>query len=140
MSMPANEWIEWIAAPEHCLVARRETQGNFYCTRDPGHTGPCAAWPTERWPTLVAIGLGDALDAVERVTAWAQQGKHPGPKWASQTTEHQVAKLLGHLSRAMKGETADEDTGEHPYAHVAARALMLLGLIQRKQESHKPTS
>lgn len=84
--------------------------------------------PTTRWPTLEAIGLGDALDAVERVTAWAQRGKHPGPKWATQTEWHQQAKLLGHLAAGMKGTAVDEDTGEHPFAHVAARALMLLGL------------
>ena len=92
----------------------------------------CFRTTPERWPTLEAIGLGEALDAVERVTAWAQRGKHPGPKWAGQTMEHQTAKLLGHLSRAMKGETADEDTGEHPFAHVAARALMLLGLALKR--------
>jgi len=87
--------------------------------------------PSERWPTLRAIGLADALDAVERVTAWAQQGKHPGPKWAGQSVPHQIAKMLGHLAAGMKGVTADEDTGEHPYAHVAARCLMMLGLVLR---------
>lgn len=137
--MPVSEWIEWVSPPERCTLAREETGGAYFCTREPGHTGPCAAWPrtgaltpTERWPTLLAIGLGDALDAVERVAAWAQRGKHPGPVWASQTTEHQTGKLLGHIARAMKGETRDEETGEPPYAHVAARALMLVGLALRK--------
>lgn len=87
-----------------------------------------------RFPTTVGIGLGEALDAVERVTTWAQQGKHQGAKWSTQTEEHQVGKMLGHLARGMKGETVDEDTGEHPYAHVAARALMLLGLVLQQPE------
>jgi hypothetical protein len=91
-------------------------------------TEPAPAPPPERWPTLVAIGLGDALDSIERVTAWAQNGKHKGAKWSTQTQEHQIGKLLGHIAKAMKGEQVDEDTGEHPYAHVAARSLMLLGL------------
>jgi hypothetical protein len=86
-----------------------------------------------RWPTLEAIGLGDALDAVERVCAWAQRGKHLGTKWSRQTVDHQATKLCGHLCRGLYGkETADEDTGEHPFAHVAARALMLLGLVLKK--------
>lgn len=86
----------------------------------------------ERFPTLLAIGLGDALDAVERVTAWAQTGKHPGQKWATQTVEHQAGKLVRHLGSGLVGETVDEDTGEHPFAHVVARALMLLGLVLRR--------
>lgn len=85
--------------------------------------------PPERFPMLLAIGLGDALDAVERVVVWAQNGKHQGKKWESQTVEHQQGKLLRHLGCGLVGDVADEDTGEHPFAHVAARALMLLGLI-----------
>lgn len=88
----------------------------------------------DRYPTLHAIGLGPSLAAVERVAAWAQRGKHPGPKWATQTIMHQVGKLLGHMRNGMLGESVDEDTGEHPYAHVAARALMLLGLALQKPE------
>ncbi len=88
----------------------------------------------ERYPTLHAIGLTEALDAVERVAAWAQRGKHPGGEWSTQTVSHQLAKMLGHVARGMKGEAADEDTGEHPYAHVAARALMLVGLVLREAE------
>ncbi len=30
---------------ERCPVARRETGGAFYCSREPGHSGPCAAHP-----------------------------------------------------------------------------------------------
>lgn len=97
----------------------------------PDHDTDPAPAP-ERWPTLLSIGLGDALDAIERVAAWAQQGKHPGPKWASQTVAHQASKLVGHLGRGLAGELADEDTGEHPFAHVGARALMLLGLVLRQ--------
>lgn len=89
--------------------------------------------PPERFPMLLTIGLGDALDAVERVVVWAQNGKHRGKKWESQTPEHQQGKLLRHLGSGMLGETVDEDTGEHPFAHVAARALMLLGLVLKTQ-------
>lgn len=87
-----------------------------------------------RWPTLAAIGLGDALDAMERVTTWAQQGKHRGKKWETQTKDHQIGKLLGHLAAGMKGEQVDEETGEHPYAHTAVRALMLLGIALQEGE------
>ncbi len=92
---------------------------------DPGCLVP------ERWPTLVSIGLGESIDAIERVCSWAQAGKHRGEKWSTQSAEHQVGKLLGHLAAGMKGQTVDEETGEHPYAHVAARCLMLLGLALR---------
>ncbi len=94
--------------------------------------------PVERWPTLVSIGLGDALDSLERVTTWAQKGKHRGKKWSGQDQQHQVGKLLGHLSAGLKGQLKDEDTGEHPYAHVAARALMLLGLVLMESVDNGP--
>ncbi len=29
--------------PESCEIAERETGGRFYCTRQKGHEGPCAA-------------------------------------------------------------------------------------------------
>ena len=84
------------------------------------------------YPTIHAIGLGPALEAVERVCAWAGRGKHPGKKWATQTVSHQSAKMMKHAGAGLCGETADEDTGEHPFAHVAARSLMLLGLVLKK--------
>ncbi len=121
-----------------CPKAEEVTVGGWWCSRDAGHSGPCAAYPSslsgveQRWPTLAAIGLAEALDAVERVARWAQEGKHPGPKWATQTTEHQAGKLVKHLGYGLCGDTQDEDTGEHPYAHAAARALMLLGLVLKK--------
>ena len=30
--------------PERCGVARTNTGGTYYCSREPGHDGPCAAW------------------------------------------------------------------------------------------------
>jgi len=88
--------------------------------------------PPDRFPMLLSIGLGDALDAVERVVVWAQKGKHRGKKWETQSVEHQTGKLLRHLGSGTLGELSDEDTGEHPFAHVAARALMLLGLVLKQ--------
>ena len=31
--------------PESCMVASDETNGTYYCTRQKGHDGPCAAHP-----------------------------------------------------------------------------------------------
>lgn len=31
--------------PESCMVASDETGGAYYCTRQKGHDGPCAAHP-----------------------------------------------------------------------------------------------
>lgn len=28
-----------------CTTAETETNDEYFCTRLPGHTGPCAAWP-----------------------------------------------------------------------------------------------
>jgi len=33
--------------PERCLVTRQNTNGAYYCTRETGHQGPCAAHPSE---------------------------------------------------------------------------------------------
>ncbi len=32
--------------PNKCTRATEFTKGAFYCSRDAGHEGPCAAWPT----------------------------------------------------------------------------------------------
>ena len=96
------------------------------------HDTDPAPGPDDPYPTLHTIGLGPALEAVERVCAWANRGKHAGPKWAAQTVSHQSAKMMKHAGAGLCGQTEDEDTGEHPFAHVAARALMLLGLVLKK--------
>lgn len=47
-------------------------------------------------------------------------------------TDHSSA-LLRHTARWLEGEEVDVNSGLHPLAHVAARALMLLQLILTEQ-------
>lgn len=34
---------KWLIPEARCPIATRNTKGTFYCTRDAGHDGPCAA-------------------------------------------------------------------------------------------------
>jgi hypothetical protein len=62
LTCPDHHWgdrIDWSSAdeiarrldeaatpePESCPIAGEETQGKFYCSRQKGHEGPCAAHP-----------------------------------------------------------------------------------------------
>lgn len=81
----------------------------------------------ERWPTLIAIGLGDALDAVEEIAA-AHQSKHPGRKWITKTVAHHDAKSIKHLSTVQCGQPRDLDSGLPGRAHAALRMVMALAL------------
>lgn len=97
------------------------------CDTDPAE--PVAAAP--RIPT-------EALAAVERVLAFraAAVSEVPGhERWRQTTPQHQAAKAASHALEAYEGTEADHETGEHPLAHAAARALLGLALaLNRKQE------
>jgi hypothetical protein len=80
-----------------------------------------------RWPTLEEIGLTEALDAIEAVAA-ANQGKHPGCKWKTETIAHEDAKCIKHLGTAQCGAPIDNDSGLPARAHATLRLLMALGL------------
>lgn len=78
----------------------------------------------------------EAIAAVERVLASRADAvaEVPGSeRWRSTTVTHQCVKTLSHAEEAINGVEADRDTGEHPLAHAAARALLGLALaLQRK--------
>jgi len=88
---------------------------------------PCV-WPPR--PTFASLGLTPALFEVLAVLA-ASDGKHPHSDWSARTVEHHAAKLEGHFERWQAGERIDggiDGTGRRALAHVAARALMALGV------------
>lgn len=73
----------------------------------------------------------EAIEAVERVLAHRAGvvSEVPGQeRWRSTTVTHQCVKTLSHAEEAINGVEADRDTGEHPLAHAAARALLGLAL------------
>lgn len=77
-----------------------------------------------------------ALAAVERVLAHraAAVSEVPGQeRWRQTTPQHQAAKAASHALEAYEGTEADHETGEHPLAHAAARALLGLALALRKE-------
>jgi hypothetical protein len=109
---------------EVCIEQHRRTREAYKSDTDPI---PPPATPSDRWPTLVAIGLVDALDEVESVAA-GNQGKHPGRKWVTKSISHHDAKAIKHLGTVQCGQPFDADTGKRGRAHAALRLLMALGL------------
>lgn len=77
-------------------------------------------------PTLVSIGLLDALLEVEGVLAWNSTEKHPGAKWKAKSISYHDAKGVGHLSKAQCGELVDSETQCRHRAHSICRLLMSL--------------
>lgn len=77
-------------------------------------------------PTLVAIGLLDALLEVESVLAWNEAEKHTGSKWKSKNSFYHDAKAISHLSRSQCGELTDAETLKSHRAHSVCRLLMSL--------------
>lgn len=78
----------------------------------------------------------EALAAVERVLAFraAAVSEVPGQeRWRQTTPQHQASKAASHALEAYEGTGADHETGEHPLAHAAARALLGLALALRKE-------
>ncbi len=79
----------------------------------------------------------EALAAVERVLAFRADAvaEVPGQeRWRSTTVEHQLAKVISHAAEVQAGATADHDTGVHPAAHVAARALLMCALALQQKD------
>jgi hypothetical protein len=74
------------------------------------------------------IGLGEALAEVDRVIAGSQK-KHPSSKWRTYSSKHHQGKLLRHLGSWLAGEKNDAESGCSHLAHLAARALMLAGIV-----------
>lgn len=78
----------------------------------------------------------EAIAAVERVLAFRAEAVAEAPgseRWRSTTVTHQCVKTLSHAEEAINGVEADRDTGEHPLAHAAARALLGLALALREK-------
>lgn len=82
--------------------------------------------PTNPYPTLHAIGLGDQLEAMERVVLHGQQGKHGGLVPVDRTADYHYAKADGHMVQAgpRYGERDVHDTGERHLVLAAIRLLM----------------
>lgn len=89
-------------------------------------------------PMLPAVSRipPEALAAVERVLAHRAGvvaevvGQE---RWRQTTPQHQATKCATHASECLRGVVSDRDTGEHPLAHAAARALLGLALyLQRR--------
>lgn len=98
------------------------------CEADGCHGVACRVAPASRIPP-------EALAAVERVLAFraAAVSEVPGQeRWRQTTAQHQAAKAASHALEAYEGTEADHETGEHPLAHAAARALLGLALALRK--------
>lgn len=75
-----------------------------------------------------------AVEAVRRVYrdghgkyAALDNGQAEDPRDAA----YHVAKALSHLAEYRTGSKVDEDSGEHPLAHVASRVLLALELELR---------
>ena len=82
----------------------------------------------------------EALAAVERVLAFRADAvaEVPGQeRWRSTTVEHQLSKVISHAAEVQAGATVDRDTGLHPAAHVAARALLACALALQTQDPSK---
>jgi len=91
---------------------------------------PCECEP-EKPPARISRIPPEALAAVERVLAHRASAvaEVPGQeRWRQTTTHHQASKCASHALEVECGVAEDPDTGEHPLAHAAARALLGLAL------------
>lgn len=87
-------------------------------------------------PVLAAIGLTEALLAVEKVLAWNETEKHPNAKWKSKSIGYHDAKAVGHLNWSQCGILDDYETEQPHRAHAACRLLMSLALeLQQNQRT-----
>jgi hypothetical protein len=79
----------------------------------------------DKYPTLHALGLGQALDEIERVCAIGAAGKYAGQAIDPRPGLH-VDHALDHITVACstKLQGCDIETNEREIAHAAARLLM----------------
>lgn len=79
----------------------------------------------DKYPTLHALGLGPALDEIERVCAIGEAGKYAGQAIDPRPGLH-VDHALDHITVACstKLQGRDIETNEREIAHAAARLLM----------------
>jgi hypothetical protein len=84
----------------------------------------------DKYPTLHAIGLGPQLDAIERICAESQSGKHAGVHPLSKGVDHHFGKADSHLVRAGYGYAERDESGELHLIHAAARLLMAAACVE----------
>lgn len=94
--------------------------------------------PENKYPTLHAIGLGPQLDALERICAQSQAGKHAGQSILTPGSDHHYTKADSHMVSAIieLGER-DDDSGERHLIHAAARLLMAAACVDAEEKSTK---
>ncbi len=83
-----------------------------------------------KYPTMHALGLGPALDEIEKVFAIGASGKYKGQKIDPRHEEHLIH-ACDHLTRtvslATDGEVAvDPEPGQRDLAHLGARTLLAM--------------
>lgn len=121
------EWAAWEEDPRLRaeFVALRRALG--------GCRGPEVA-VADRFPTLHAIGLGSQLDALERICAQSQAGKHAGESILDPGADHHFTKADGHMVRAGFGYgERDQESGESHLIHAAARLLMAAACVEEEE-------
>jgi hypothetical protein len=85
----------------------------------------------DKYPTLHALGLGPQLDAIERICAASQAGKHAGRPITDRGVDHHFGKADSHMVRAGFGYSAtDHESGELHLIHAAARLLMASACVE----------
>jgi hypothetical protein len=91
----------------------------------------------DKYPTLHALGLGPALDEVERVCAIGAAGKYAGQQIDPRLGLH-MDHALDHItvarSTALQGR--DIETNEREIAHAAARLLMAMATSHAEADGH----
>lgn len=86
------------------------------------------------YPTLHAIGLGPQLEALERICAQSQAGKHAGESILTPGSDHHFTKADSHMVRAGFGYgERDADSGERHLIHAAARLLMAAACVDAEK-------
>lgn len=80
---------------------------------------------------LIPDGIERAVAMVFAATAKERDGDEPGWRTRPNERDASYAALRRHLDDYRAGVTADKDTGQHPLAHVIARAMILFDLENR---------
>ena len=74
--------------------------------------------------TFDRVGLGPGLNYIAGLLDGHGQEKHGDDDWKRLWASELQIKTLVHLTDAIRGRTKDNDSGAHPMAHVAVRAVM----------------